>query len=265
MDIKDYISSGIIENYVLGNVSEQERQEVECLSHIYPEIQAELFNYQENIEALALSLSKKAPSHLKTSILSKISEIEQVDEGSGKIVSIQEAKGGKQGKFNFGYISAAASLVFAIVITTLFFSKVGDNERLNDLVVSQSQTIVGLQERGIASEEILKHVNDTATKKIILKGAGRFPNEVATVYFNENSSKTYSLLSGLETPPEDMQFQLWAIVDGKPLDLGVYNTEDKLTQNPSLIKAQAFAITIEKKGGASEPNLNNLVVIGNVI
>lgn len=42
MDIEDYIASGILENYVFGHVSAQEMQEVECMSHIYPEIKEEL-------------------------------------------------------------------------------------------------------------------------------------------------------------------------------------------------------------------------------
>ena len=53
MDIKEYISSGILESYVLGNASEQERREVECISSIYPEIRQEL-------DALSRSLEKYA-------------------------------------------------------------------------------------------------------------------------------------------------------------------------------------------------------------
>ena len=42
MNINDYISSGILEQYVLGDISPQEKKEVECMSHIYPELQEEL-------------------------------------------------------------------------------------------------------------------------------------------------------------------------------------------------------------------------------
>ena len=42
VDVKAYIESGILESYVLGFASEQEVQEVRCLSHIYPEIAEEL-------------------------------------------------------------------------------------------------------------------------------------------------------------------------------------------------------------------------------
>ena len=72
MDIKEYISSGIIENYVLGNVSPQEKQEVECMSHIYPEIKTELEQLQTAIENIAFTLEKNPPAHLKSKILDAI-------------------------------------------------------------------------------------------------------------------------------------------------------------------------------------------------
>ncbi|MDQ0065658.1 anti-sigma factor [Chryseobacterium lathyri] len=51
--------------------------------------------------------------------------------------------------------------------------------------------------------------------------------------------------------PEGMQYQLWAIADGKPVSAGVY-TEEKNSKNSSchIPKAQAFAITLEKQNGS---------------
>ncbi len=42
MNISAYIDSGILEEYALGIVSPQEKQEVECLTQVYPELKAEL-------------------------------------------------------------------------------------------------------------------------------------------------------------------------------------------------------------------------------
>ena len=42
MNTNDYILTGILEQYVLGDVSPQEKQEVECMSHIYPEVHEEI-------------------------------------------------------------------------------------------------------------------------------------------------------------------------------------------------------------------------------
>jgi anti-sigma factor RsiW len=42
VNIKDYISSGILEAYVLGELPEQERAEVERNLSLYPELKKEL-------------------------------------------------------------------------------------------------------------------------------------------------------------------------------------------------------------------------------
>ncbi|MGB1032490.1 MAG: hypothetical protein ACPGWM_07735, partial [Flavobacteriales bacterium] len=81
MDIKEYIASGILENYVLGATSAQEKQEVECMSHIYPEIDLALKEIQTSIEELALAHSKTVPQTLKGKILSEISISEQMNTG----------------------------------------------------------------------------------------------------------------------------------------------------------------------------------------
>jgi hypothetical protein len=53
MNIQAYIESGILEEYVLGTVSPQEKQEVECMASIYPEIQQELQILETALEKYA--------------------------------------------------------------------------------------------------------------------------------------------------------------------------------------------------------------------
>ena len=54
MDTKEYISSGILELYVTGTLSELENLEVYLNAEKYPEIKKEI----EDIEASVLSLTK---------------------------------------------------------------------------------------------------------------------------------------------------------------------------------------------------------------
>jgi anti-sigma-K factor RskA len=62
-----------------------------------------------------------------------------------------------------------------------------------------------------------------------------------------------------------MQYQLWAIVDGKPVSAGIYS-EDKDSQIvlSKIENPQAFAITLEKQGGSIVPTMENMFVIGNI-
>src|SRR5690606_16547431 len=94
MDIKNYISSGIIADYVFGTTSSQERQEVECMAHIYPEIKAELLLMQEAIEKLAIKSVVNPPAELKARVMAAVQKIKQ-DQKEGqvesKIIPIQQA------------------------------------------------------------------------------------------------------------------------------------------------------------------------------
>jgi len=65
------------------------------------------------------------------------------------------------------------------------------------------------------------------------------------------------LANNLPVPASDKQYQLWAILDGKPVDLGMLDFDLKqkklLVHMKNTRGAQAFAITLEKKGGNSTP------------
>jgi anti-sigma-K factor RskA len=64
--------------------------------------------------------------------------------------------------------------------------------------------------------------------------------------------------------PSDKQYQLWALIDNKQKSLGVFDATDQniILKMDSTKKAQAFAITIEKRGGKPTPTLDSLTSIG---
>jgi anti-sigma-K factor RskA len=62
----------------------------------------------------------------------------------------------------------------------------------------------------------------------------------------------------------DKQYQLWALIDGKPTDLGLFDGgKDKvILKMNNTQKADAFAITIENRGNTGGPNLQQLQSMG---
>ena len=65
MNIQEYISSGILESYVLGATTPEERKEVEKYSAMYPEIKLELEEIEKAMNNYATQHSVTPPSHLK--------------------------------------------------------------------------------------------------------------------------------------------------------------------------------------------------------
>jgi hypothetical protein len=60
-----------------------------------------------------------------------------------------------------------------------------------------------------------------------------------------------SVFVKLPVAPEGKQYQLWAIVDGKPVDAGLLDNPETFEKMKSLGNAQAFAISLEAKGGST--------------
>jgi quercetin dioxygenase-like cupin family protein len=81
MDIAAYIASGILETYCLGQVTEQQRAEVEQYANEFPEIQAELKQISDSLEFYSRQNSEAPQASVKIKLLLKIYEQES---GAGK-------------------------------------------------------------------------------------------------------------------------------------------------------------------------------------
>ena len=92
------------------------------------------------------------------------------------------------------------------------------------------------------------------------------PSSMATVYWNTESKEVYLLVNQLPMPVPDKQYQLWAIVDGHPVDAGVFDMDKNFSfvKLKTIPKAEAFAITLEKKGGSTTPSMDAMYVMGKV-
>jgi hypothetical protein len=99
-----------------------------------------------------------------------------------------------------------------------------------------------------------------------LKGMEASPSSSATVYWNPNSKKVMLNVENLPMPPNDMQYQLWALKDGKPIDAGVFDMGDDPMHmmNTPIENADAFAVTLEKKGGSKEPTMSQIYLAGKI-
>jgi anti-sigma-K factor RskA len=71
-------------------------------------------------------------------------------------------------------------------------------------------------------------------------------------------------IDGLPPPPDDHDYQVWAIVDGTPVDLGVLDSQLGIHRMRSIADATAFTVTIETLGGNPVPNLDRMVLLGEV-
>jgi len=259
LNIQEYISSGIIESYLLGELSDKERAEVELMAEQHSEVKAEL----EAIEITLMNFAAKTPPlHIKQTILSKL------DVNDAKVIALET----KKTPSTFWLMAASVTLLIGSAIyNVILMNKVHTAEE--QLVVLNSEKEKYAKDFENQSSSYGKMAEEMAimmlpeNKKIMLKGMEAAPTALAAVYWNQKTQDIYINVNSLPVPTADKQYQLWAIVDGKPVDAGVF---DMVSDSASLQKmkaiagAQAFAVTLEKKGGNPTPTMEAMYLLGNV-
>jgi anti-sigma-K factor RskA len=133
------------------------------------------------------------------------------------------------------------------------------------LLVTRNQTIETRLEK---VENDMQVLLNPGMRPVVMDGGDKHPGMMATVYWDPHNRNTYLGTTNLPVPPAGMAYQLWAIVDGKPVNMGMYNPATE--KGPLAMKdvaagqVQAFAITLEKQGGSSTPTMDQMYVIGKI-
>jgi anti-sigma-K factor RskA len=113
-------------------------------------------------------------------------------------------------------------------------------------------------------ETDVRVINNPAFKRTVMSGTENAPQSLASVYWNESTREVYLSIQNMKTLAQENQYQLWAIVDGKPVDMGVFDPASGLLKMKDISGAVAFAVTIEPRGGKPSPSLETLQVMGKV-
>lgn len=265
MDIKAYIESGIIESYVLGIADDQERAELEQYSRQYPEIRAAIDAFELSLEQNAMASAIQPAAHVKANILAEIAGEFADTDTSSKVVSMSAPAIGW-----LRYVAAASVILLVVSAATnvYFYRQFREaSSQYQALLIEKSSLLAQnqtLQAKGLDLYQGMQIMSDPAYTKVSLPGVKADENKLATVFWDKKSNEVYLLANRLPQTNADTQYQLWAIVDGKPVDAGMVDVCNGLCKMKNISNATAFAITLEKRGGSPTPNLNQLQVLGGV-
>ena len=262
MNVEAYIASGILEAYAQGQLSPAERAEVEKNILAHPELRTELNAIEETQEALLQSMAIQPKAAVKAKLLAQI----DARQPSPAPDIAEESIAWRW--------AAAAAIAFALVASYLAFDYRGrwkSTARELSVLLSQNQQIAKdyntVNERLDRIEVDLNIVSNPAFTRVVMKGTEQAPSALAAVYWNETSKEVYLSIQELKDLSAEQQYQLWAIIDGKPVDAGVFDvTKGRLLRMKSVNSgAVTFAVTIEPKGGRPTPSLETMQAAGNVV
>lgn len=269
MNVQDYILSGIVESYVLGLSSPEENAEFERMCAAHHEVLAARNAFEIQMENVLQEQKMEPPRELKSRIFSEIgrdkSPITQSPPGKPSLVP----------RTGFARYVAAASLILLAGSVLLNFYLLGQYKktiaRNEELIAAQTQVANNnkvLQTKMHNYEDAISLMQNPLMAVVKMPGVPKSPapSSLATIYWNTQSKDVYLLINKLPVPIADKQYQLWAIVDGKPVDAGVFDMAEGISfvKLKNIPKAEAFAITLEKKGGSSTPDMDAMYVMGKV-
>jgi hypothetical protein len=273
LQINDIISSGLLELYVLGLTNEQETAQVLAWKAAYPEVGVELLAIENSLEQVDLAKAVAPSLDTKKNLLAAIKNNNTSSNSSAStsfndnVVSMNIAPV-KNINSNLRYAVAAsiALLIGSAIFNMVTYTKY--NKANNDLAAAQ-QKIHKQYEDIAALKNTLEVPLSNSSQQVVLKGTATAPTSTAKIFWIRNTGEVYVEASGLPETPKGMQYQLWAIIDGKPVDGGVIGFNKKgekynIQKMKAFGKAQAFAITLEKEGGSPTPTMEKMYVMSEI-
>jgi anti-sigma-K factor RskA len=252
MNVKEYISSGIIESYVMGLASEAERQEFEVNCSQYAEIAEARNAFELALEDQLQTDSATVPAFLKDQIKEKITS-------SASELNTTEVEEEKTPIRNIGMwkwiavasiILLAGSIYWAITTNKKYQELQARNNQIEDSIQRVKDEIAA---KGIAPKSDFKMASITEGTQASV-----------SIYWDTVSKDVYLMIKNMPQPPTDKQYQLWALLPEEgaaPIDLGMIEIKQErlLYRMKNVQNAKAFAITLEPKGGSPKPTSQPMI------
>ncbi len=248
--IHQFLDSGLLEKYLIGDTSKGEALKVEQFIANYPEVEEEYQLLQDQLELTARAQAMPSPDILE-------SVMNQLDETP--VVQL------KRHSFP-NWISIAASVAAVIFAVTSYVyynrSQVLSNE--NDTIAEEIFDLRSdIDKNNLMLESVMRQLmklNNPETQKYVLRGNDRAKELKTVAYINPVEKSTLIDVISLPKISEEQCYQMWAQIQDRMVNLGILDEADRnLKPIPYIENAVSLSITIEPKGGNNEASMENSV------
>nr|WP_227256281.1 anti-sigma factor [Pedobacter sp. MR2016-19] len=270
--------------YVLGDLSPEETLQVEEIASQNPEVRDEIAAIEQAMEQYAMQNAVEPSADVETRLFEKLglSEVEENVNVQPEPIYTEEPRiirlDGSDAKVRTLRYALVACIALLVVSTAALFITYNKLNAAHDQIASlnlDKQKFAGVvsklefENQGLDNMAAMADSKEWAT--IRMAGQAFSPASKMKVYWNKKDKSVLINYVAMDLPKTDAehQYQLWALVNGKPVSLGVFGKTDS-TNNDALVKmqtiqeAQAFAVTLEPMGGSVNPTMDKLTVMGGV-
>jgi anti-sigma-K factor RskA len=254
MDIKSYISSGIIEMYVIGICTPEEKAEIEMLRKEYPELSNAIAEFEDKLEKNLLTHSTEPGEKADRRILQTLKSLE------APMPAVSSTSNGNVKRMNWlKPVAAAAMLLFgaSAVFNYILYNKTKEQQALLQAKEKYSPL-------PISDYDILKSPYITP---VAMYGVGFHAICRCTMFWDKKTGKVYIMIHHLPQSSAQSDYQLWAMVNDKPVNIGLIKDEIRgrfIEMDNVPAGALSFIVTLEKAGGAASPTIEETYLAGKI-
>lgn len=285
MNIQAYIQSGVIESYVLDMAEPEDVAELLRLSHLHPEVADAIRACEGWLRSTAAAGAVPASADIRQKLFGTLQ-----DEFTAPVPPFQAVHTtappaqaaqahapadevilhARRGNARLRLLAAAAVILFlaSAGINLYLYKQYRKAARDNTALLNERNTMLAdnntYRTRLTTLYRNMQMMTEAGMLKVALSGVPGKEGNLVTLYWDTQKKDVYLITNKLPPAPDGSQYQLWALVNGKPVNAGVLEDCEGLCRLQAVQEAQAFAITLEKAGGSKSPTLDQLFVMGNV-
>lgn len=257
MNKNELIESGLLELYVIGELDEKDLKIVEKGLIDFPSLKQELVEIEKTLHLYGRVNAIPAPEHILNSIVSKI-ESESGFKPSDKKEAPSQSKDSLWTKFQ-----PILSLIALLGLSAALFLNSNKLEKQKTQYEKQIQDCKDEKDGQQLQLAMLESMADNNNKVILAEATEKYPSTL--LYLNSNAATQKNFLQIQNLPPlaADQSYQLWSLKgDNPPQPLDVFeNDVNNIFEVNFVSGTDAYAITVEPKGGQDSPTLANLVAV----
>ena len=247
MDIKEYISSGVIETYVMGLCSSAETKELEQLRIQYPELNNAIISFEVAMEKNMRQYSTLPGDETDKRILSLL--IQQAK--PAQVITMDNHQQNKWLK------------PIAVAVSLLLLVSAG----LNYFLYRQTKKIEPISSKEYLPERDYQVLNNPSITPVAMYGVGSHAICRCTMFWDKKTGKMYIMIHHLPKSSAAKDYQLWANIDGKLKNIGTIQDEirGKFIEMDNIpAGATAFIVTLEKAGNNTSATIEETYLQGSI-
>lgn len=252
MDRNAIIESGMLEHYLLGELTDAENKELEVILQKDAELRSLFQEMESDFEKMAQENAIQPPAKIKQRLMEKVMQDET------PVIPLNENVATKQ------YLAIAATFALLFGVTTIWlYNQLNSTQQSIEIVKTQNSELKNELElvRNNYDDVVAWYeiINDPNAVQLVLNGNDKSPNAKAISYVNHTNKTVVLNTKELPALDADHDYQLWADVAGEMIDMGVIPKDTKMVAMQYIDEAESFNITIEPAGGNDHPTVERLI------